>query len=350
MTLTSWAAAQFPERLLVRLVSLAYRRFEPEIRSADEVCGRGGTMVDIGGWYGPWARRLVRRASRVVVIEPTPLHEVLSRTLPSGVDVIGAAASDHDGEAEIWLPSPNGATRGVSSLHRRDIHSTSVRVPLVTVDGLGLRDVTFMKIDVDGHEIPVLRGAAETVSRDKPRLLIEVEQRIQPVENVTDLLACWGYRGWVKPGRQWVPLAGFPLAAHQARTMYAADRGLARRLLWPFPRYVNSVLFLPESEAPGSRRAREGGRGTRPGRRVTQLRIAPVVRPGGSAGGGHVLAGLFAVARRLLDHRRLRTAVAPGQRNGGDKQRHQHGQRGPAADHGPEQRPEVSGQHGSSSP
>jgi len=250
MTLTSRAAAHVPEGLLVRAISLAYRRFEPEIRRADEICGRGGTMVDIGGWYGPWTRRLIRRASRVVVIEPTPLHEVLSRTLPPAVDVIGAAASDECGEAEIWLPSGSGAARGVSSLHRRDVHAASVKVPLVTVDSLGLRAVTFMKIDVDGHEVPVLRGAEQTVKRDRPRLLIEVEQRIQPVENVTGLLASWGYRGWVLPGRRWVPLDGFPLAAHQAKTAYAADRGLARRLLWPFPRYVNSVLFLPGGQVP----------------------------------------------------------------------------------------------------
>jgi FkbM family methyltransferase len=252
MTVASRAAAHLPEGLLVRLISVAYRRFEPEIRSADEVCGHGGTMVDIGGWYGPWARRLVGRARRVVVIEPTPLHEVLRRTLPPAVDVIGAAASDHEGEAQIWLPSPGGAARGVSSLHRRAIHRACVSVPLVTVDALGLRDVTFIKIDVDGHEVPVLRGAAETIRRDRPRLLIEVEQRIQPVENVTDLLATWGYRGWVLPRRQWVPLADFPLAAHQAATMHAADRGLARRFLWPFPRYVNSVLFLPRGQAPGA--------------------------------------------------------------------------------------------------
>ena len=257
MTVTSRVAARLPEGLLVRLISVAYRRFEPEIRSVDEVCGRGGTMVDVGGWYGPWARRLVRRAGRVVVIEPTSLHEVLRRTLPPSADVIGAAASDHDGAAEIWLPSPNGATRGISSLHRRDVHRTCVTVPLVTVDGLGLRDVTFMKIDVDGHEVPVLRGAAATIRRDQPRLLIEVEQRIQPVENVTDLLASWGYRGWVLPGRQWVPLDDFPLAAQQARTMHAADRGLARRLLWPFPRYVNSVLFLPRGQAPAAPAARQ---------------------------------------------------------------------------------------------
>ncbi len=248
--LTSQAAARLPEGLLVRLISLAYRRFEPEIRRVDEVCGRGGTMVDIGAWYGPWARRLVRRASRVVVIEPTPLHEVLRRTLPPTADVIAAAASDVSGEAEIWLPSPDGAARGLSSLHRRDVHGTSVKVPLVTVDGLGLRGVTFIKIDVDGHEIPVLRGAAQTVRRDRPRLLIEVEQRIQPVEDVTGLLASWGYRGWVLPGRRWVPAGDFPLAAHQAETVYAADRGLARRLAWPFPRYVNSVLFLPAGQVP----------------------------------------------------------------------------------------------------
>jgi FkbM family methyltransferase len=251
VTLASRVSAHLPERLLVSLISLSYRRFEPEIRHLDQVCGRGGTMVDVGGWYGPWTRRLVHRADRVVTVEPTPLHEVLRRTLPAAVDVIAAAASDHCGEAEIWLPPSGGGARGVSSLHRRDIHGVSITVPLVTVDGLGLRDVTFMKIDVDGHEVPVLHGAAETVKRDRPRLLVEVEERIQPVTDVIGLLESWGYRGWVLPGRQWVPVDGFPLAARQARTSHASERGLLARTLWPFPRYVNSVLFLPAGQAPG---------------------------------------------------------------------------------------------------
>ncbi len=257
MTLASRTAARVPEGLLVRLTSLAYRRFEPEIRRLDQVCGHGGTMVDIGGWYGPWTRRLVRRASRVVVIEPTSLHEVLSRTLPPAVDVIAAAASDRCGEAAIWLPSADGAARGVSSLRRRDIHSASVTVPLVTVDGLGLENVTFIKIDVDGHEVPVLRGAAETIKRDQPRLLIEVEQRIQPADDVADLLESWGYRGWVLLADQWVPLTEFPLAAHQANAGHVADRGLLSRAVWPFPRYVNSVLFLPAGQVPSWPPARQ---------------------------------------------------------------------------------------------
>jgi FkbM family methyltransferase len=252
MTMTTRAAAALPERLLVRLISLAYRRAEPELGRLGEVCGRGGTMVDIGGWYGPWARRLARRADRVVVIEPTPLHEVLARTLPPPAEVVAAAASDHDGMAELWLPAPGGAARGVSSLRRRDVHDVSVKVPLVTVDGLDLRDVTFLKIDVDGHEVPVLRGAERTIRRDRPRLLIEVEQRIQPVTHVTGLLASWGYRGWVLAGREWVPLAGFPLADRQARAVHVAERGMLARVAWPYPRYVNSVLFLSGNQAPAA--------------------------------------------------------------------------------------------------
>lgn len=250
MTLAAGLARRMPEQLLVRLISLAYRRYEPEIRRLDEVCGRGGTMIDIGGWYGPWTRRLRHRAAQAVVIEPTPLHQVLRRTLPSRVEVIAAAASDSGGEAELWVPCADAGVRGVSSLHRRDIHGESIKVPLVRLDDLGLSDVRFIKIDVDGHEVPALRGAEEVITRDQPRLLIEVEQRIQPVTDVIDQMRSYGYRGWVLPGRGWVPVDGFPLAAHQARTAHVSERGLLARALWPSPRYVNSVLFLPKDQVP----------------------------------------------------------------------------------------------------
>ena len=70
------------------------------------------------------------------------------------------------------------------------------------------------------------------------------------MDTQVELLESWGYRGWVLPASRWVPLAGFPLAAHQARTERVADRGLLLRALWPYPRYVNSVLFLPAGQAP----------------------------------------------------------------------------------------------------
>ena len=252
MTLSSRVAAWLPEALLVRLISFAYLRDEPEVWRLDEICGRGGTMVDIGGWYGPWARRLTKRADKVVVLEPSSLHEVLRRTLPPTAEVIAAGASDAPSEAELWLWSANGAWRGLSSLQRRDIHTASVTVQLITLDSLDLHGVTFIKIDVEGHEVPALRGAEQTIKRERPRLLIEVEQHRQAegVAGVTDLLASWGYQGWVLPGRHWVPLDDFPLADHQAKIAVEARGNLLHRFLWPYSRYVNMVLFLPEGQAP----------------------------------------------------------------------------------------------------
>jgi FkbM family methyltransferase len=251
MSVTARLAAKLPEKTVVSAIRLAYLRAEPELRRLDEICGRGGVMVDVGAWYGPWAARLAERADRVVAFEPTPLNQVLRRRLPANVEVIAAAASDRRGESELWLPGTGTGTEGLSSFQKRDGHTVSIRVPTVPVDELGLTGVTFMKIDVEGFEVPVLHGAEQTIRRDSPRLIVEVEARHQPVEHIVGLVEGWGYRGWVLHAGSWRPLDGFDLEARQAATQRTANRGLVSTALWPYPHYINSVLFLPGGEAPG---------------------------------------------------------------------------------------------------
>lgn len=228
-----------------------YPRFEPELGRLADFCPPGGTAVDVGGWYGPWSRRLARCADSVVTVEPVPhLARLLTATVPSNVRVVPAAAADHAGTARLWLPPGGRGDRGVSSLVRRSVHGNALDVPCVPLDELGLTDVTFIKVDVDGSEPAVLRGAQRTLRRDRPALLVELEVRIQPLEPVLSLLAGCGYRGWVLPAHQWVPLADFDLALHQRRTSHVAERGLLRRSVFPHRRYVNSVLFLPAGREP----------------------------------------------------------------------------------------------------
>lgn len=260
-TLAARLAPLLPERLIAAAARLVYPRFEPELARLDELCPpECGTAVDVGGWYGPWTRRLSRRAGRVVTVEPVPrLARLLTSAAPANVRVVQAAASDHPGTARLWLPPGDDGERGVSSLVRRDIHARALDVRCVTLDGLGLTDVGFIKIDVDGNELAVLRGASGLLVRDRPALFVELESRIQPITPVVDLLAGLGYAGWVLPAWTWLPLDPATLEAHQARTSYVASKGLLRRVL-PFagPRYVNSVLFLPDGRRPGER---AGGRG-----------------------------------------------------------------------------------------
>lgn len=233
-------ASAVPERMVAALIRRVYPRVEPELARIAEFVPRGGTALDIGGWYGPWTRGLRTLAELVVTVEPnTRLARSVGAAYPD-VRVIEAAVSDRTGTARLYLPDAGPAV-GTSSLeHGGD---RSVTVPLVTVDGLNLSDVRFMKIDVEGHELPVLRGAAETIRRDGPVLLVEVEERVQPVEPVVDLLAGWGYRGYVLPGDHWIPLAEFDLVAHQRAAIRRVRQSFVRRVLVPRPRYVNSVLF-----------------------------------------------------------------------------------------------------------
>ncbi|MEU7042557.1 FkbM family methyltransferase [Streptomyces varsoviensis] len=262
MTLAARCARRLPPRLVAAAAARLYPRFEPELRRLPDLCPRGGTAVDVGGWYGPWSRAVARRADRVVAVEPVPhLARALAATAPRNVEVVQAAAADRSGVATLWLPPGGRGDRGLASLVRRPVHATTLAVPCLALDDLGLTGVTLLKIDVDGGEAAVLRGARQLLRRERPALFIELEHRIQPPGPVLAALAEYGYRGWVLPAGDWVPLAEFDLAAHQARTAHVADEGLLRRSLAPRrARYVNSVLFLPGTERPGAADVRDDGR------------------------------------------------------------------------------------------
>jgi hypothetical protein len=74
-----------------------------------------------------------------------------------------------------------------------------------------------MKIDVEGHELEVLKGAAGLVEQDKPVLLIEIEERHCPgnLKEVPKWLARFGYLLWVldDKGTTLVEVAGVADAA-----------------------------------------------------------------------------------------------------------------------------------------
>ncbi|WP_155057906.1 FkbM family methyltransferase [Streptomyces blattellae] len=297
-TLAARVAPLLPTRLVAAAARAVYPRFEPELARLGELCPPDcGTAVDIGAWYGPWTCRLARRAREVVTVEPVPhLARLLAGTSPPNVRVIGAAASDSPGVARLWLPADDPGDRGVSSLVRRDIHARALDVRCVALDDLRLRNVGFVKIDVDGGELAVLRGATGVLARDRPALFIELESRIQPTGRVVTYLSLLGYDGWVLPCDTWVPLSSFPLEAHQAEASHVVSQGLLPRIL-PFrhrPRYVNSVLFLPDGRRPGGRVMGDDGphavRNAPPGPlhppRLPAGPAAPYGRPQSGPGGG----------------------------------------------------------------
>jgi hypothetical protein len=68
-------------------------------------------------------------------------------------------------------------------------------VPLIPLDTLALGNCDFMKVDVEGMELEVLKGAAETIARTQPFLYVENDRVTNQVALITHLKSL-GYRIW----------------------------------------------------------------------------------------------------------------------------------------------------------
>jgi FkbM family methyltransferase len=244
-TLARALGAALPRPLLGRMVRAVYPRLEPELGRLAEFVPSGGTAVDVGGWFGPWTQRLLERADRVVTIEADPtMARLLARTFPRAT-VLSGAASETAGTTSFHA-TPASRIAGTSTVTAPREDTAVLTVPALRIDDLDLADVRFLKLDIEGQEVPALRGASLTVRRDRPVILLELEARHQPVEPAVALLESWGYQGFVLPGHDWVPVREFDLEGHQKDRLDQLDRSFPGRVLRPEPRYVNSVLFRPE--------------------------------------------------------------------------------------------------------
>ena len=134
--------------------------------------------VDVGCHQGEILREMVRLApeGRHVAFEPVPSsHARLASEFPR-VDVRQAAASDTDGESEFTvvpdLPSHSGL-RERSYPGTPRLEKISVRTE--RLDSALPEDFApdFLKVDVEGAELQVFRGALETLRRHRPTVWFE---------------------------------------------------------------------------------------------------------------------------------------------------------------------------------
>lgn len=79
-----------------------------------------------------------------------------------------AAASDSVGTANMDL----GGHAGLASIKEGSVEN-GIAVPTLTLDSLSLPRVDFIKVDVEGHEINVLKGADQLINSHKPYVFLE---------------------------------------------------------------------------------------------------------------------------------------------------------------------------------
>jgi FkbM family methyltransferase len=162
-------------------LGLYEEQFASALRAA---VARGDVCYDIGGYRGYMTGVMaLAGAGAVYTFEPLPGNRralerlrALNPALP--VTIVPAAIGDTDGEARLGVMPDNSMGKLASSTFQPDAHPiASIAVPVRRLDSLArageIPPPSVMKIDVEGAEVDVLRGAAEVLAAHRPRIFLE---------------------------------------------------------------------------------------------------------------------------------------------------------------------------------
>ena len=201
---------------------------------------RPGTLIDAGAHDGgltlPFA---ALPGAKVIAFEPLPQafgrlqNLVLAQyggSVPSHISLQQTALGDQAGEIVLEVPVVGGVMQeqwasvakdyeGLRAADPRIETIHRVTVAIQPLDALALADVTGIKIDVEGAEAEVLRGARETLLRCQPVLSVEIEERHRPgnLRRVPYFLSELGYQGFYEYLGEWRKIEQFdPLAMQRA--------------------------------------------------------------------------------------------------------------------------------------
>jgi FkbM family methyltransferase len=200
------AAWRFAPRLMIEQ-HLRRRKsgLEPELWLVDQLVRPDEVAVDVGANRGVWAVQMARYARRVEAFEPNPMCvRDLQRVVGARVRINAVALSDVAGDTRLRFDPDNtgiATIEAANTLRNNAGISRVVETPVTTasLDSFHLTGVGLIKIDVEGHEEAVLRGAQETLRRERPNLVIETEDRHNPGApgRVEESLRALGYGAFV---------------------------------------------------------------------------------------------------------------------------------------------------------
>ncbi len=174
-----------------------------KFRAAMTHCKSFRTAVDIGGHVGLWSMQLAKRFALVHAFEPVAAHRQcfdmnIGFALPYSqerdsqslynVEMHPCAIGDHEGTVNI---TSNPISSGDSRV------DGDGDIPLHTLDSFNLQEVDFIKIDTEGYELYAIKGAEETIKRNKPVMIVEQKGHGMKYfgfskEEGVELLQSWG--------------------------------------------------------------------------------------------------------------------------------------------------------------
>jgi len=151
-----------------------------------QFCQKDKVFLDIGAHSGTYSISLSSYVNHVYSFEPQKMtyYALCGSVALSGKDNItclqyGLGSKSQVGEQTLKIVSNDG---GGSSLHATSGILREEQIQLKTLDSFELKDIGFIKMDVEENELYVLQGAVQTLEQNNyPRILFESNFENQPL-------------------------------------------------------------------------------------------------------------------------------------------------------------------------
>jgi FkbM family methyltransferase len=139
------------------------------LRAALPHCQQYRVALDIGAHQGIWAVEMAKKFDQVFAFEPVLSNwEILNKRVEWASNCALGAISGMG----VMVPGPrNTGQYHIAPTDMDEINGE--QVDMYTVDEFQFNNVDFIKIDVEGYELPVIAGAIKTIEKNKPVIMIE---------------------------------------------------------------------------------------------------------------------------------------------------------------------------------
>lgn len=194
---------------------------------------KGDTVLDIGCHKAGYLYHMLKKVGKsgeIHAFEPqvnlfNDLVDLKNSLKWTNVYISNIALSNISDKVVLHIPIKGSKTDSpaASLLNVFDENQTTVdqEIETDTLDNYCEKhhlEPTFLKIDVEGNELEVLKGGINTLKKNKPKILIESEERHvgqEKVKEVFSYLENLGYNGKFIRGKQYLPLKEFDFNQHQ---------------------------------------------------------------------------------------------------------------------------------------
>jgi FkbM family methyltransferase len=220
---------------------------EGELSFLKNIVRREDVTVDVGANFGLYTRVLARLSSKVHAFEPSwAMADILQRTTGANVIVHAMALSDRDGDAELRTPRRGARLiHSLATLEAGEVigpDTIATKVQCARLDAIVHDRVSFVKVDVEGHELNVLHGARALIERSHPIFLVEAEERhrIGATAMLFEFFRDIAYDGFFLRAGGVLSVDDFDARVDQDQAALLEDGGRQTGQI-----YVNNFFFFP---------------------------------------------------------------------------------------------------------